>query len=159
MQIGNDFLVFIYPVKFNLILWNWNKVKNNMYVRSKSLLFNLQIPKFIKNLKCHSTLINSVSLFFCEFNRVASWNIFKTIFSTVIISNSQIESLVSYSGSTNVNVNMSIHYSNFEENFRNYVFGKSFWHYRELKFDYWHSVIYYEKILKILSYVWRLEFL
>jgi len=52
-----------------------------------------------------------------------------------IISNSQIETLVSYSRSTNVNVNMSFSNSNFEGNFSTYVFGKSFWHYRELKID------------------------
>jgi len=38
----------------------------------------------------------------------------------------QIQPLVSYSSSTNVNVNMSFPNSNFEENFSAYVFGKSF---------------------------------
>jgi len=55
--------------------------------------------------------------------------------STIIISNSQIETLVSYSRSTNVNVNMSVPSSNFEGNYSTYVFGKSFWYYRELKID------------------------
>ena len=36
-------------------------------------------------------------------------------FSTIIILNSQIETLVSYSGSTNINVNMIFPSSNFEE--------------------------------------------
>ena len=54
-------------------------------------------------------------------------------FSTIIISNSLIEILVSYSWSTYVNVNMSFPNSKFGGNFSTYVFGKSFWHYRELK--------------------------
>jgi len=45
-------------------------------------------------------------------------------FSAVIISNSQIEILVSYSRSTNVNVNMSFRSSKFEGNFSTYVFGR-----------------------------------
>jgi hypothetical protein len=57
----------------------------------------------------------------------------KYYFSTFIISNSQIEILVSFSRSTNVNVNMSFPNSNFEGNFSTYVFEKSFWHYRDLK--------------------------
>ena len=60
-------------------------------------------------------------------------------FSTIIISNYQIETLVSYSRSTNVNVNMSFPNSNFEGNFNTCVFGKSFWHYRELKIYCWTS--------------------
>jgi len=40
--------------------------------------------------------------------------------------NSQIEILVSYSRSTNVNVNISFTKSNFEGIFSTYVFGKSF---------------------------------
>ena len=57
----------------------------------------------------------------------------KYYFSTFIISNSQIEILVSYSRSTNVNVNMCLPNSNIEGNFSTYVFGKSFWYYRGLK--------------------------
>ena len=60
----------------------------------------------------------------------------KLSFSYVIISNSQIEIPFSYSRSTYVNVNMCIPNSNFEGNFSTYVFGKSFWHYTELKIDY-----------------------
>jgi len=56
----------------------WNKVKN-IYVRSKHQLCQLETPIFIYKLKCHSSLINSVSFVFCEFNRVASWNEGKTI--------------------------------------------------------------------------------
>jgi len=48
------------------------------------------------------------------------------LFNTIIISNSQIEILVSYSWSTYVNANMSFLNSNFEGNVRTYVFGKSF---------------------------------
>ena len=53
----------------------------------------------------------------------------KLLLSTIIISNSQIEILVSYSMSTNVNVNMCFPNSKFEGNFSTYVFGKSLWHY------------------------------
>ena len=51
----------------------------------------------------------------------------KYYFSTWIISNSQIEILVSFSMTTNVNANMSFSNSNFEGIFSTYVFGKSFW--------------------------------
>jgi len=54
-------------------------------------------------------------------------------FGTIIISNSQIEILVSYSRSTNVNVNIHFPNSQFEGNISTYVFGKSFWNNRELK--------------------------
>ena len=47
--------------------------------------------------------------------------------------------MVSYSRSTNGNVNMSIPSSIFEGNFNTHLFGKSFWHYRELKIDCWTS--------------------
>ena len=70
---------------------------------------------------CQSSLIKSVSFDFCEFNRVGSWNEGKT---TIIISNSQIEILVSISRSTYVKVNMSFPKSNFEGNISTYVFGK-----------------------------------
>jgi len=60
-------------------------------------------------------------------------------FSTIIISYSQIETLGSYSSSTNINLNISNPSSDFEGNFSTYVFGKSFWKYRELKIDCWTS--------------------
>ena len=88
-----------------------------------------------------SEFINKfVSFLFCEFNRVTSWKEGKII----ILERSssqipQIEILVSFSRSTNVNVNMSFPNSNFEGNFCTYVFGKSFWHYRELKSECWTS--------------------
>ena len=89
---------------------------------------------------CQSSLINSVSFVFCEFNRVSELKWWQNIhFSRIIISNSQIETLVSYSRSNNVNVNMSFPNSNFERNFSTYVFGKSFWNYRELKIVCWIS--------------------
>ena len=58
---------------------NWKKFKNNIYVRSKLQLCQLEIPIFINKLMCQSSLINSVSFVFCEFNRIASWNEGKTI--------------------------------------------------------------------------------
>ena len=57
----------------------------------------------------------------------------KYYFRTFIFSNFQIDILFSFSRSTNVNVNMSLPNSNFEWNYSTYVFGKSFWHYRDLK--------------------------
>ena len=50
---------------------------------------------------------------------------------------------------------MSSPNSNFEGNFSTYVFGKSFWHYRELKIECWTS----RHLLceKILNYSWSVE--
>ena len=128
---------------------NRNKVKNT-YVWSKLQLCQLEIPNFINKLMFQTSLINSVSFVFCEFNRVASRNEGKNYhFSTIIISNSKIETLVSYSRSTNVNVNMPFPSSNLEGNFSTYVFGKTFWHYRKLKIDCWTlRHILYEKNIK-----------
>ena len=82
----------------------------------------------------------------------------KYYFRTFIFSNSQIEFLDSFSKSTNVNVYLSFPNSNFEGNFITYVFGKSFWHYRELKSECWTSRhIVCQKILNF-SYVWSIEF-
>ena len=111
---------------------NWNKVKYHNYVGSKFQLCQLDIPIFLYKIMFQNSLIIPVSFVFCEFNRVGSWNEGKT---TIIISNSQIEIQVSYSRSTFVNVNISFPNSNFEGNFCTYVFGKSFWHYRERKID------------------------
>jgi len=59
--------------------------------------------------------------------------------------------MVSYSRATNVSVNMSFRNSNLEGIFSTYVFGKSFWHYREQKNDCLTSRrILCEKILKTL---------
>jgi hypothetical protein len=124
---------------------NWNKVKNYNYFGSKLQLCQLNIPIFIYKLMCQISLIKSVSFVFCEFNRVGSWNEDKT---TILISKSQIEILVSYSRSKYVNVNISFPNSNFEGIFSIYVFGKSYWHYRELKIGCWTSRhIICEKIL------------
>ena len=95
----------------------------------------------------------------------------KYYFRTFTFSNSQIELLVSFSRSTNVNVNVSFPNSNFEGNFRTYVFGKSFLHYRDLKRECWTSRhILCKKILnfficvevrilcKKVKYVWSSHF-
>ena len=58
---------------------NWNKVKNNIYLRSKLQLCQFEIPKAIYKLMCQSSLKISVSLLFCEFNLVWSLNEGKTI--------------------------------------------------------------------------------
>jgi hypothetical protein len=118
---------------------NWNKIKNFLLVGSKIQLLELVISIFIYKLMCQITLINSVSFLFCEIIRVTSRKMQNYYFSTIIISNSQIEIMVSYSRSTNVNVNMSFPNSKFEGNFSTYVFGYSFWHYRELKNENWTS--------------------
>ena len=113
-----------------------------------------------------------VSFLFCEFNRVTSWNEGKKgYFCTFITSNFQIDILVSFRRSTNVNVNMSFPNSNFEGNRSTYVFGKSFWHYRDLKSECWTSrQILFKKILNVficvevrilckkLKYVWSSQF-
>ena len=106
-----------------------------------------------------SEFINKiVSFLFGEFYRVTSRKKQKYFFRTFIFSNPQIEILVSFSRSTKVNVNMSFPKSNFEGNFSTYVFGKSFWPYRDLKSECWTSRhLIYKKILTF-SYVWRLEF-
>jgi hypothetical protein len=57
----------------------WNKVKNNIYLRSKFLLWRSEIPIYINKLIWRSSLLNSVSFVFYEFNRVARWNEGKTI--------------------------------------------------------------------------------
>ena len=92
-------------------------------------------------------------------------------FRTFIFSNSQTEILFSFSRSTNVNVNMSLPNSNFERNCSTYVFCKSFWHYRDLKSEWWASGhILCKKILifficvevrilcKKVKYVWSSHF-
>ena len=63
----------------------------------------------------------------------------KLSFYSIIISNSQIETLVKYSRSTNININMPFPNSNFEGIYSIYVFGKSFWNYRDLKIYCWAS--------------------
>ena len=52
---------------------NKSNVKNNISVRSKILLFQLDIPILINKLMGQSSLINSVKFVFCEFNREVSW--------------------------------------------------------------------------------------
>ena len=72
----------------------------------------------------------------------------KYYFKTFIFSNSQIEILVSFSRSTNVNVNMSFPNSNFEWILSTYMFGKWFWHYWDMKSECWtFRHILFKKIL------------
>ena len=104
-------------------VWKWNKIKNNIYVRSKLQICQFDIPIFINKLMCQRSLINSVSFVFCEFNRVASWNEGKSIILVGSSFQMPIGTLVSYWRSTNVNVNMSFPSSNFEGNFSTYVFS------------------------------------
>ena len=106
-----------------------------------------------------SEFINKfVSFLFCELNRVTSRKKQNYYFRTFIFSNPPIEILVSFSRSTNVNVNISFPNSNFERNFSAYVFGKSFWHYRDLNNECWISRHILCKKILIFSHVWRLEF-
>ena len=96
-----------------------------------------------------SEFINKiVSFTFCEFNRVTCWNESKNIILYFVISNSKIEILVSFSRSTNVNVNLSFPNSKFEEN----LVLMETW-----KLNVVNRGIYYAKNTNF-SYVWRLEF-
>ena len=118
---------------------NWNKVKNNIYVRWKIQLCQLEIPIFIKKFMCQCSLINSVSFVFYEFNWCSELKWKQNYHISTIISNSQLETLVSYWRSTNVNVNMSFPTSNFEGALVLMYLAKTFWHYRELKIYFWTS--------------------
>ena len=117
----------------------WYNVKHFIFMGSKLQLCQLEIPIFMYKLMCKISLWISVSYVFCEFNRVANCNKSKSIIKIRSFQISQLEILFSYSTFTYVNVNMSFPNSNFEGNFSRYVFGKSFWHYRELKIDCWTS--------------------
>ena len=120
-----------------------------MLIGNTSIHIQINVSEFINRL---------VSFVFCEFNRVTSWNEGKNIILVRSSFKFPIEILVSVSRSTNVNAIMPIPNSNFEGNFRTYVFGKSFWHYRDLKSECWTSRhVLCKKILNI-SYVWWLEF-
>ena len=121
-----------------------NKFKNNIYVRSKLQLLQLQIPIFINKLMCQSSFV------FCEFNRVASWNEGKTIilydhhFKFPNINTGFLFKVNQFQWK-----NMYFPSSKFEGNFSTYVFRKSFWYYRELKIDCWASWhIFCEKNIK-----------
>ena len=99
---------------------NWNKVKKFIFVESKLELCQLEMPTFIYKLMCQSSLIklfiNVLWIYSCN---DLKWRQ-KYYFITFIISSSKIEMLVSFSRSTNVNVNMSFPNSNFEGNFSTY---------------------------------------
>ena len=84
-----------------------------MPIGNTNIHIQINVSEFINKL---------VSLLFCEFKsfNVLKWKQ-KYYFSTFIISNSQIEILVSFSRSTNVNANMSFPNSNFEGIFSTYV--------------------------------------
>ena len=102
-------------------------------------LFQLEMLIFIYKLMYQSSLINLLDfcsvISFC--NELKSRQ--KYYFRTFIFSNSQMEILVSFSRSTNVNVIMSFPNRNSEGNFSTYVFGKSFWPYSYLKSECWKS--------------------
>jgi len=95
-------------------------------VVSKLQICQLEIPVFIYKFKCQSSLINSDSFGSVDLMVYRHLMKAKLFFSTFIISNSQIEKLVSYSRSTYVNVNMSFPISNFEGIFSSYVFTSHF---------------------------------
>ena len=128
----------------------WNKVKNS-FRGVETWIMPIGITNiYIYIQENESEIIyRLVSFLFCEFNRVTSWNVGKNIVSTFNISKSQIEILVSFSRSTNLNENMFFPNSNFEGNVSTYVCGMSFWYYRELKIECFtsrHTLC--EKILK-----------
>jgi len=102
----------------------------------------------IGNTNIHKKLMSeninkTVSFVFSEFNRVANWKRQNHHYCTIIISNSQIENLVSFSRSTNVNVNMSFPNSNFEGNFSTYCLARHFDIIESWKLIVGHRVIYY----------------
>ena len=78
---------------------------------------------------CHSSLINSVSFVFCEFNFVASSNECKT----VIIVRSSFKFPNRNTGF--IFKVKQCQCKHFEEKISTYVFGKSFWYNIELKID------------------------
>jgi hypothetical protein len=51
-------------LEFSNRVRNWNKFKNNIYVKSKLQLFQFELPIFINKLMCQSSLINAVSFVF-----------------------------------------------------------------------------------------------
>ena len=108
----------------------------------------MELPIFIYILISQISLWISVSHVFFEFNRVASWNKNKSIIKVrSSIQISEFVLLVSYSRSKYLNVNTSFLILKFEGNFSTYLFGKSFWHYRNLKLNVGHRYIYYAKKL------------
>jgi len=76
----------------------------------------------------------------------------------IIISNSQIEILVSYARSTYVEVKISFLNSNFEGNVSTYVFASHFENIENWKLIIGHRDVHYAK-KEIISYVWNLGFL
>ena len=103
---------------------NWNKVKYFIFAESNLEICQLEMLIFIYKLLCQSSLLK----FFISVQWTYSCNELKRrqkyYFRTFIFSNSQIEILVSFSRSTNINVNMPFPNSSFEGNFSTYVFGK-----------------------------------
>jgi len=116
-------------------------------VSSKLQLCQLEIPVFLYNLMCQSSLINWVSFVFCEFNRVVGWNEGKTIIYSIIISHSKIETLVSYSRSTKVNVNISFLIAILKETLVLMCLASYFDIIEGWKLIVGHRYIYYEKKL------------
>ena len=134
---------------------NWNKVKNFIFVESKLELCQLKMLIFIYKLKCQSSLINlfhffSVNLVCYELKRRQ-----KYYFRTFIFSNSQIEILVSFSMSKDVNVNMSFPNSNFEGNLCVIQVILTISRLEKWMLDITTYIM--QKILNF-SYEWRLEF-
>ena len=119
--------------------------KNFIFVLSKLELCQLEMLIFIYKLMCQSSLIKwshfcSVNLSVNELKRLQ-----KYYFSTIIISNSEIEILVSFSRSTNINVNMYFPYSNFEETLVLMCLASHFDIIETWKVNVGHHIIYYAK--------------
>ena len=94
-----------------------------MPIVNANIHIQINVSEFINKL---------VSFLFFQFNRVTRWKEGKSIIlerSFLKFPNRNPDFI---SRSTNVNVSMSFPNSNFEGNFSTYVFGKSFWHYRDL---------------------------
>ena len=129
----------------------WNKVKNFIFVESKLELCQLEMLIFIHKLICQSSLINLFhfsSLNLIVYREEKRKKYFSRMY---IFSNPQIEILVSFSRSTNVNVNMYFPNSNFEGNLCDM---QVFWHYRDQKIECWISRhILCKKILNFFIWV------
>ena len=135
-----------------------NKVKNNIYVRSKLQLCQLEIPIFINKLMCKRSLMNWISFVYCEFNRVVGWNEGKAII--LVRSSFQIPKHWFHiqgqpmSMKTFILLVVNLKVTLVVMCWANYFDIIECW-----KLIVGRRDIYYAKKYLILSYVWRLEFL
>ena len=87
-------------------------------IGNTNIYIQKNVPEYINKISFISVLL----IYSCD--ELKLWQNY--YFNTIIISNSEIEILGSYSRSNNVNVNMSFPNNKFEEKFSTHVFGKLF---------------------------------